>query len=60
MHCYITPLFLFGSLADNQLCGLKHVGLGNITGTYTPEGIIKLGEGLKRSAVTLLKCAAAQ
>jgi len=29
-------------------------------GTYTVEGITKLCEGLKGSAVTSLKCAAAQ
>ena len=29
-------------------------------GTYTAEGITKLCEGLKGSAVTSLKCAAAQ
>ena len=40
------------SLADNALCGVKH-GMG----TYTAEGITKLCEGLKGSAVTSLKCA---
>jgi hypothetical protein len=39
-----------GSLADNQLCG---------NGIYTTEGITKLCEALKGSAVTSLKCAAA-
>jgi hypothetical protein len=39
-------------LADNALCGVKH-GMG----TYTAEGITKLCEGLKGSAVTSLKCA---
>ena len=43
-----------GSLADNQLCGLDYRG----NGTYTAEGITKLCEGLKGSAVTSLKCAA--
>ena len=45
-----------GSLAGNQLCGLDSRGRG----TYTAEGITKLCEGLKGSAVTSLKCAAAQ
>ena len=49
-----TPPSL-GSLAGNQLCGLD--GEGN--GTYTTEGIVKLCEGLKGSAVTSLECAAA-
>ena len=39
----------------NQLCGLN----ANGNGTYTAEGITKLCEGLKGSAVTSLKCAAA-
>ena len=43
-----------GSLAGNQLCGLDYRGLG----TYTAEGITKLCEGLKGSAVTSLECAA--
>ena len=47
---------LLGSLADNALCGLNAIG----EGTYTTEGITKLCEGLKGSAVTSLKCAAAQ
>jgi hypothetical protein len=41
-------------LADNQLCGINRGGQG----TYTSEGITKLCEGLKESAVTSLKCAA--
>ena len=41
-------------MASNQLCGLDHNGRG----TYTAEGINKLCEGLKGSAVTSLKCAA--
>ena len=49
-----TPPSL-GSLADNQLCGLNNDG----EGTYTAEGITKLCEGLKGSAVTSLECAAA-
>ena len=48
-----TPPSL-GSLANNQLCGLDGYG----DGTYTAEGITKLCEGLKGSAVTSLKCAA--
>ena len=48
-----TPPSL-GSLASNKLCGLDHWG----NGTYTTEGINKLCEGLKGSAVTSLKCAA--
>jgi hypothetical protein len=43
-------------LADNKLCGLYGYGRG----TYTAEGITKLCEALKGSAVTALKCAAAQ
>ena len=50
-----TPLLL-GSLGDNALCGVNEHG----GGTYTTEGILKLCEGLKGSAVTSLKCAAAQ
>ena len=42
------------SLGYNQLCGLDRYG----DGTYTADGITKLCEGLKRSAVTSLKCAA--
>ena len=48
-----TPPFL-GSLAGNQLCGLDEW----TRGTYTAEGITKLCEALKGSAVTSLKCAA--
>ena len=42
-------------MADNQLCGLDSSGRG----TYTAEGITKLCEALKGSAVTSLECAAA-
>ena len=49
-----TPHFC--SLENNRLCGL---GFRGGDGTYTPEGITKLCEGLKGSAVTSLKCAAA-
>jgi hypothetical protein len=43
------------SLGGNQLCGLDNHGRG----TYTTEGITKLCEGLKGSAVTSLEYAAA-
>ena len=43
-------------MAENQLCGLNRYG----DGTYTTDGITKLCEGLKESAVTSLKCAAAR
>ena len=49
------PPFL-GSLAENQLCGLDDRNRG----TYTTEGITRLCEALKGSAVTSLKCAAPQ
>ena len=52
-----TPPSL-GSLAGNQLCGLYYA-FGEFKGTYTNEGITKLCEGLKGSAVTKLECAAA-
>ena len=45
---------LLGSLTGNQLCGVCEFGYG----TYTTEGITKLCEALKGSAVTSLKCAA--
>ena len=43
------------SLVDNALCGVNKYNDGD--GTYTAEGITKLCEGLKGSAVTSLKCA---
>jgi hypothetical protein len=43
------------SLCLNELCGLDRWG----NGTYTSEGITKLCEALKGSAITSLKCAAA-
>ena len=49
-----TPPSL-GSLTNNALCGVNERGYG----TYTTEGITKLCEALKGSAVTSLKCAAA-
>jgi hypothetical protein len=42
------------SLAENALCGVTVWG----PCTYATEGITKLGEALKGSAVTSLKCAA--
>ena len=48
-----------GSLAYNQLCGVYEDEDGDIQGTYTTEGITKLCEGIKGSAVTSLECAAA-
>ena len=42
-------------MAANELCGLNWQGKG----TYTVEGITKLCEALKGSAVTSLKCATA-
>ena len=42
-------------MAFNQLCGMDRYGCG----TYTTEGITKLCEALKGSAVTSLECAAA-
>ena len=41
-------------MAENQLCGLDDEG----DGIYTAEGIAKLCEALKGSAVTSLECAA--
>ena len=53
---------MFGSLADNRLCGVygeRESTGGYVTrGTYTTEGINALFEGLKGSSVTSLKCAA--
>ena len=49
-----TPPAL-GSLGYNELCGVGRNGCG----TYTAEGITKLCEALKGSAVTSLECAAA-
>ena len=51
-----TPtLTLARSLGSNALCGIDYRG----SGTYTTEGITKLCEGLRGSAVTSLECAAA-
>jgi len=50
-----TPSPLARRLINNQLCGLDNHGRG----TYTTEGITKLCEGLRGSAVTLLRRAAA-
>ena len=41
-------------MVKNQLCGIDGWG----SGSYTAEGITKLCEALKGSAVTSLKCAA--
>ena len=41
-------------MGGNQLCGLIY----NDCGIYTAEGITKLCEALKGSAMTSLKCAA--
>ena len=41
-------------MAGNKLCGIKYG-----QGAYTADGITKLCEGLKGSAVTSLRCAAA-
>ena len=51
----IDTTSLPGRLRGNQLCGLSD----DDEGTYTTEGITKLFEGLKGSAVTSLECAAA-
>jgi len=48
--------FPWHSLDGTQLCSLYNV-FGNIWGNYVTEGIIKLCEGLKGSAVTSLRCA---
>ena len=47
-----TPCYV-DRLARNWLCGLTQHG----SGIYTAEGITKLCEGLKGSAVTSLECA---
>ena len=48
-------LTLARSLGGNRLCGIGFDGRG----TYTTEGITKLCEGLRGSAITSIKCAAA-
>ena len=53
-----APTLCIGSLADNSICGVTTGVMGRQQGTYTAEGITKLCEGLKGSAVTSLKCAA--
>ena len=45
-------------MAKNRLCGLDRDEDGRLRGTKTAEGITKLCEGLKGSAVTSLECAA--
>jgi hypothetical protein len=47
------------SLASNAFCGYYEDDDGEIQGTYTAEGITKLSQGLKGSAVTSLECAVA-
>tara|TARA_B100000795_G_scaffold34108_1_gene22472 strand:+ start:321 stop:452 length:132 start_codon:yes stop_codon:yes gene_type:complete len=42
-------------LGGNRLCGIGFDGRG----TYTTEGTTKLCEGLRGSAITSIKCAAA-
>ena len=49
-----TPPSL-GSLGGNELCGINFRGRG----TYTTEGITKLCEALRGSAVTSLRCVTA-
>ena len=51
----IPTLTLARSLTGNYLCGIGNYGLG----TYSTEGITKLCEGLRGSAITSLECAAA-
>ena len=46
------------SVRGNQLCGTGHWSQPG-EGTYTTEGITKLCDGLKGSAITSLECAAA-
>ena len=57
-QCVMAPMNMHfssaRSLADNRLCGLWNQN-GLQQGTYTPEGIIALCEGLKGSAVTSLE-----
>ena len=53
----LTLLFCHAdSLANNGLCGVQH-GRGYHTTEGTTEGITKLCDALKGSAVTSLKCA---
>ena len=54
-----APTLCIGSLADNSICGVTTGVMGRQQGTYTAEGITKLCEALKGSAVTSLECAAA-
>ena len=54
-----APTLCIGSLANNSICGVTTDVLGIQHGAYTAEGITKLCKGLKGSAVTSLKCAAA-
>ena len=54
-----APTLCIGSLANNSICGVTTDFMGRQQGTYTAEGITKLCEALKGSAVTSLKCASA-
>ena len=56
--CTYPTLTLARSLTGNQLCGIGDCVPPFGGGTYTTEGITKLCEGLKGSAVTSLRCAA--
>ena len=50
-------LLCIGSLANNAICSVTTRHVTDQLGTYTTEGIIKLCEGLKGSALTSLRCA---
>ena len=54
-----APTLCIGSLTSNAICGVSTGMMGRQQGTYIAEGITKLCEGLKGSAVTSLRCAAA-
>ena len=54
----LTPPGFF-IIINSQLCGICKDECGEIHGTYTAEGVTKLCEWLKGSAVTSLNCAAA-
>ena len=53
---YGSVVLIARSLSETMLCGVNPY---SGEGTYTAEGINALCEGLKGSAVTSLKCAAA-
>ena len=66
-RCTVAPAFVPGPagnhpiltlarrLGYNELCGIGDEG----DGTYTTEGVTKLCEELRGSAITSLECAAA-